>query len=121
MPLLNLKIEENSDIIQKVSELMEQEKLSEIQFVSAKGKIRNPEIVSSGRSGSVLTHNLKGDFEVNAISGSIFKSKKTTEPQVNVAVAQTGANSKIGKLVKAKAGKDLELTLRKIDLSKMIM
>ncbi len=121
MPAFVLKIEENGDVFQKVAEFMENEKLSEIVFVNVKGKLRDPEVVRHGKQGSVFANKLKGDYEVNAISGSMFRKKAMKGQQVNVAITQTGTNAKIGHLVKAKAGKDFELTLKKIDLSKMIM
>ena len=121
MPDFVLKIEENQDVFKKILELMDKDKISEIVFIKAAGKLRDPEVVTHGKQGSVSTNHMKGDYEVNAISGSISRKKGLTYHQVNVAVTQTGTNAKIGHLKSAKAGKDFELTLKKIDLSKMIM
>jgi len=116
-----LKVEAGEDVIQKIVELMGKEKTTEIVFTKATGKLRDPEIVTHGKQGSVNTEKLKGDYEINAISGSIERKKETINHQINVAVTQTGVNAKIGKLIKAKAGRELEIGLRRIDLSKMIM
>lgn len=121
LPQIVFKIDENKDVFEKVAELMEKENTAEMVFVKAEGKIRAPEIVSHGKQGSVFSQKLKGDYEVNAISGSLKRKKGQTISQVNIAITHTGTNAKIGHLVKAKAGKDFVLTLRKIDLSKMIM
>lgn len=116
-----LKIEEGADVMQKIAELMEKQGIREIFLVKATGRLRDPEIVSHGREGRVSTETLRGDYGINAISGSIERKKGLTSHQINVAVTQTGVNAKIGKLIKAKAGQGLEFGLRKIDLSKMIM
>jgi len=117
----SIKIEENSDVFQKIAELMEREKIEEVFLVKATGKMRNPEIVRHGKQSSVFSEKLRGDYDVNAISGNIVRKKNSVNKLVNVAVNQTGVNAKVGQLIKAIAGRDLELTLKKVDLSKMIM
>lgn len=116
-----LKIEEGTDVLAKVAEMLEKEKIGEIVFLSAKGYLRDPEVVTHGTNAKVNAEKLRGEYEVSAISGSMLRKSGAIDPQVNVAVTQTGVNTKIGHLVKAKAGRGLELSLRKIDLSKMIM
>lgn len=60
------------------------------------------------------------EFEVNAMSGKLYKRGPDLEIKVNVLISSTGFTPLTGELLEGKAAGELQITIRKIDLKKMI-
>lgn len=116
-----LSFSENENIITEVTNLMKNENQSYVEFVDAKGSVKEFTVLSSGQGGALNSMSFNDPFSVNAIHGKIEKIKGQFMPIVYVSLTRNGVGSLSGQLVKAKAVEGLEITARKVNMSKIIV
>lgn len=117
-----LKLSDGSDIFAELEKLARENKVGYGLLVSGCGKIREFELISHESRGGLNRAKFDQEFELNAISGKIQLEKGGKfSANVRVSISSTGFTPKAGELVKGKASKSLEIGVRKIDYSKMIM
>lgn len=117
-----LSLSDGSDIIGGLQKLAEDNQIDYGMLVSACGRIKDFELVSSGPQGRMETMRSKDDFRVTAASGKIQKlSGGKLDIVVRATITRTGFTPKGGHLIRGKAAGTLELGVRKIDLKKIIM
>jgi predicted DNA-binding protein with PD1-like motif len=85
-----------------------------------KGAIKDFDIISHGQRGTVERVNYKREFEVNALSGKIEYRNKTARININALISSSGFTPVTGELLSGKAAGSLQITIKKVDLSKMI-
>jgi len=85
-----------------------------------KGAIKDFDIISHGQRGTVERVNYKREFEVNALSGKIEYRNKEARIKMNALITSSGFTPVTGELLSGKAAGSLQITIKKVDLSKMI-
>jgi len=116
-----LDLVDGEDIIEGIKNFTKQNEIHNGFIVGALGAIKEFEMISHGRRGSVekMTQRSK-EFEVNAMSGKIYKKGNDLEIKINILISATGFTPVTGELVNGKVAGGLQITIRKIDLKKMI-
>lgn len=116
-----LDLLDGEDIHIGVNRFAKQNQINNGFITGALGAIKEFQIVSHGRKGSIERLNQKSkEFEVNAMSGKIYKKGTDLEIKINVLISATGFTPLTGEIVSGKAAGGLQITIRKIDLKKMI-
>ncbi len=116
-----VRFDEGEDILEALEEFSKERDIEYANPIRVSGYITNISIVTTGMNAGMDKHNYKGPFRVNAISGKIQKAKQGGyRIDLNVAVSGIGVGSITGTLMQARAGEALEISVKKIDLSKMI-
>ncbi|VVB76265.1 Uncharacterised protein [uncultured archaeon] len=85
-----------------------------------KGAIKDFDIISHGQRGTVERVNYKREFEVNALSGKIEYRNKEARIKINALISSSGFTPVTGELLSGKAAGSLQITIKKVDLKKMI-
>ncbi len=85
-----------------------------------KGAIKDFSIISHGQRGTVERVDYKREFEVNALSGKIEYRNKEARIKMNALISSSGFTPVTGELLSGKAAGSLQITIKKVDLSKMI-
>ncbi len=118
---LILKLNDGSDIIPALEKLAKDKAINYGFIESGCGKLKDFEIISHEQKGSVNRTLFKQQFELDAISGKIQRTKESGFTIiVRVSVSSTGFTPKAGQLISGKAAGCLELGIRKVDLKKII-
>lgn len=121
MPEMILDLLDGEDIMIGIRRYAKQNEIHNGFIVGAVGAIKEFQIVSHGQRGSVERLNQKSkEFEVNAMSGKLYKKGNDFDIKINVLLSSTGFTPLTGELVDGKAAGGLSITIRKIDLKKMI-
>jgi predicted DNA-binding protein with PD1-like motif len=116
-----LSLMNDEDINVGLRRFAKQNEINNGFIVGAVGAIKEFKMVSHGRKGSVENMTQKSkEFEVNAMSGKLYKHGNDLEIKVNVLISSTGFTPLTGELLEGKAAGELQITIRKIDLKKMI-
>jgi predicted DNA-binding protein with PD1-like motif len=116
-----LSLSENSDLMQELKKFAVEKDIEYGLFISASGKIKDCEITSIESKGGMSRIKLSGESELNAISGKIEKNKKNQVTiNLKVSLGTTDFSSKSGQLINGKAGKVLQLGIRKVNVNKII-
>lgn len=116
-----LKLGEGADIFAGLEKLARENNIDYGLLVSGCGKIKGFELISHEQKGGIGRMKFENEFELNAISGKIQKTKAgTVTTNIRVSVTSTGFTPKAGQLISGKASKNLELGVRKIDFRKII-
>ena len=116
-----LSLSENSNLIEELEKFAVEKEIEYGLFISASGKIKDCEITSIEPKGGMSRIKLSGENELNAISGKIEKDKKNKVTiNLRVSVGTTDFSNKSGQLINAKAGRVLQIGIRKVNTSKII-
>ncbi|MFA5125774.1 MAG: DUF296 domain-containing protein [archaeon] len=90
-------------------------------FISGgKGALKDFDIISHGQRGTVEKISYKREFEVNALSGKIEVKGKEVRLKMNALISSSGFTPVTGELLSGKAAGSLQITIKKVDLKKMI-
>ena len=98
-------------------------KENEIRYgfiVSGKGALKDFDIISHGQRGTVERVSYKREFEVNALSGKIEVKSGVAQVKMNALISSSGFTPVSGELLSGKAAGSLQITIKKVDLKKMI-
>jgi len=112
---------EGEDVIERLKKFCEEEKADYYLIIGGSGRIKDYSMISSSRGARIDTEIGREPIDVTAVSGKIENVKGRFSATVNVSLSRSGFNTISGQLTKAKAGNALEIGLRKIDESKIIM
>jgi predicted DNA-binding protein with PD1-like motif len=116
-----LDLSDGDDIMIGINRFAKQNEIHNGFIVGAVGAIKEFEMISHGRRGSVEKMNQKSkEFEVNAMSGKIYKKGSELEIKINMLISSTGFTPITGELIDGKVAGGLQITIRKVDLKKMI-
>ena len=117
-----LKLGNNSDIIAELHKFAEEQGIDYGFIESGMGRIKDFELILHGPRASVSRLDTKDVFEINSISGNMQKAKGgMLQLSLKAAVSRTGFTSKIGQLIRAKAAGTVEISVRKVNLKKIIL
>jgi len=90
-------------------------------FISGgKGALKDFDIISHGQRGTVEKISYKREFEVNALSGKVEVKGKEVRLKMNALISSSGFTPVTGELLSGKAAGSLQITIKKVDLKKMI-
>lgn len=116
-----LKLTDGSDIFAEVEKLVKDNDIGYGMFVSGCGRLKQFELISHEQKGGLSRMKFENDFELDAISGKVQKTKAgNVTANIRVSITRTGFTPKAGQLITGKAAKGLELGIRKVDLKKII-
>ena len=116
-----LKLSDNENIIDCLLELAKAQNIEYGVLVSAAGKIKEFEMLSSSSNAGIDRMLSKEPAEVQAISGKIQKTGKDKfDLNIRMSVTSSGFTPKAGGLVKGIASQGLDIAVRKIDMKKII-
>ena len=118
--IVRIVLEDGEDIYKSIKEVMKENKIDYGMIETGKGAIKDFEIVSHGQRGTVENFMHKKEFEVNAMSGKLQRVGKDYRIKVNILISSSGFTPQSGELITGKAAGRLEISLKKIDLGKMI-
>lgn len=117
---VRIVLEDGEDIYKSIKEVMKESKIDYGMVETGKGAIKDFELVSHGQRGTVENFTHKKEFEVNAMSGKLQRVGKDYRIKVNILISSSGFTPQSGELIAGKAAGRLEITIKKIDLGKMI-
>lgn len=90
-------------------------------FISGgKGALKDFDIISHGQRGTVEKINYKREFEVNALSGKIDIKGNEVRVKMNALISSSGFTPVTGELLNGKAAGSLQITVKSVDMKKMI-
>ena len=112
---------QGEDIISEISSLMKEKNEDYFEFLAANGNIEDFELLSSGQNASLNSMSFKDQFKLVSISGKIEKMNGKFIPVIYVSVSKNDVGAVNGQLVKAKAVDGLEITVRKVNVKKIIL
>ena len=122
MANMTVKISADSDVMQELEDLVNEQNLHYVFITGGRGKLKDIAIVSHGMDSSINKINLAGPCELLTVSGKIEKGKERTNTNIRVILKGTDGNKAgDGQLVSAKVFDDLELDLRHVDTKKIII
>ncbi|PIU21052.1 MAG: hypothetical protein COT15_04335 [Candidatus Diapherotrites archaeon CG08_land_8_20_14_0_20_34_12] len=122
MANLTVKISADSDVLQELEDLVNEQNLNYAFITGGRGKLKDIHIVSHGMDSSISRVTLQGPCEILTINGKIEKVKGRND--VNIRVILKGADGNKagdGQLVSAKVFDDLELDIRKVETKNIII
>ncbi|HLD58440.1 MAG TPA: DUF296 domain-containing protein [archaeon] len=118
---LVLKMNNNADIIKSIEKFAEDNSITYGIFQKGEGRIREIDLVSHGRSGSIIGTKSEGDFEIDTVSGQIRRSKSgECVITLRLTISSSGFTGKEGQLMGGKASGHLELTILKKEIGRII-
>ncbi len=118
---LVLRLENNADIMQSIKDFAIENKIKSGFFVSARGSIKNFELMVNGSRALLNKQKHDGIFDVNSVSGKIQLINNQVNVGLRVSVSSTGFTSQSGQLINGKAANFLEFELKDFNDSKMII
>ena len=118
--IVRIVLEDGEDIYKSIKEVMKESKIDYGMIETGKGAIKDFELVSHGSRGTVENFAHKKEFEVNAMSGKLQRVGKDYRIKANILISSSGFTPQSGELINGKAAGRLEITIKKIDLGKMI-
>jgi predicted DNA-binding protein with PD1-like motif len=118
---LLLRISNNEDIFDSIKNFVIENNIKSGFFVSVKGYIKDFEIMVNERHGLLNNQKNNGIFDVNNVSGKIQWINGKVDVGMRVSVSSTGFTTCSGQLVKGRAANFLELEIKNMDSSKMII
>ncbi len=115
-----LKLKDDMDVFEELRKFAEKEDIKYGVVLGAVGKLKDFEFVAFRERGVIEKRGLKEPHELNSVSGKIqfLGGKYTTH--LNVAVGEKSFKSINGQLVRGKAAGDLDFTIRKVAIDKII-
>ena len=115
-----MKLSDGEDLIQNILDLVKEKQIEYGEIISGRGKIREFELVSTGQKRSLDKSFFSESFGISAIAGKIKMSKGEILHTINVSVSKSGYNATKGQLMRATVDGDFEITIRKVNLGKII-
>ena len=85
-----------------------------------KGALKDFDIISHGQRGTVEKVNYKREFEVNALSGKVEMKHDEVRIKINALISSSGFTPVTGELLNGKAAGSLQITIKSVDMKKMI-
>lgn len=114
-------IPKGEDIFAVLATECEKQSINWGNFEEAVGEIRDYEMVVHHPNGRVENLHSKNTSMIQTVSGEVRKSRDGFEINLKVKVTPGGLNSFTGKLLSATAATDVEIAIRKINQSKIII
>ncbi len=116
-----LRIDNGEDIIKKIEEFAKQNEIEFGYFTAGNGTIRDFELVSIENKGGVTKNKFREESDLRAVSGKIEKNR-LGKPDINlrVSVGLNSLSNKSGQLASGKAGRALEISIKKVNMKKII-
>jgi predicted DNA-binding protein with PD1-like motif len=115
-----LILEDGEELFASIESFAKENEIAYGMLVGGKGAIKDFDIISHGQRGTVEKVNYKREFEVNALSGKVEVRPSGIKVKINALVSSSGFTPITGELVSGKAAGSLQITIRKVDLKKMI-
>lgn len=116
-----LTLDDNEEVLDALEKYAKENSLDYGAFISARGKIKEFEILSGGQHSRMDRMKVKEDAIVDSISGKIQKmGGNNIYIAMNVSVTKGNFTSLSGQFLKGKASGSLELKIRKSNVKKMI-
>ncbi|MBS3062617.1 MAG: DNA-binding protein [Candidatus Diapherotrites archaeon] len=115
-----LKLKDDLDVVGEVERFCEKEHIKYGVLLGAVGKLKEFEVVAFRERGVIEKKFFREAHELNSVSGKIQWLGGKYTSHINVAVGEKSFRSINGQLMRGKAAGDLELTIRKVDLGKII-
>lgn len=115
-----LKLEEENDILKGIEKIASENNIEYGLFISAIGTIKDFELVSIEPKCGIARNKFKGEHEVNAVSGKLEKAGEKIRIHLRVSVGSKSFGTNSGQLLNGKAGRILEIGIRKVNLNKII-
>src|SRR3989338_7947212 len=115
-----LKLKDGMEVMEELRKFAEQETIKYGVILGAVGKLKDFELVAFRERGVVEKKHLKEPHELNSASGKVQWHGGKYTVHMNVAVGERSFKSTNGQLMHGKAGSDLEISVRKVDLGKII-
>jgi len=113
-------LDDGEDIFEGLSTFAKENDIVYGFVAGGKGAIKDFDIISHGQRGTVERVNYKREFEVNALSGKIEYRNKEARIKINALISSSGFTPVTGELLSGKAAGSLQITIKKVDLKKMI-
>ena len=115
-----LKLKDGMDIIGELKKFAEKEEIKYGVLLGAVGKIKDFELVAFRERGVVEKRQLKEPHELNSISGKVQWLGGKYGAHLNIAVGEKSFKAVNGQLMHGQAAGDLEISIRKVNLGKII-
>ncbi|MDO8538721.1 MAG: DNA-binding protein [archaeon] len=115
-----MKLSDGEELIQNILELVKEKQITYGEIISGRGKIREFELVSTGQKRSLDKSFFSESFGISAITGKVRMSKGEIFHTINVSVSKSGYNATKGQLMRGIVDGELEITVRKVNLAKII-
>jgi len=115
-----LILEDGEEIFKSLETFAKENEITYGILVGGKGALKDFDIISHGQRGTVEKINYRREFEVNALSGKIEVKNTGVKIKINALVSSSGFTPITGELISGKAAGSLQITIRKVDLKKMI-
>jgi len=116
----SLKFSDGEDVVGGILNFAKEKEIEYGEIVSGRGKIRDFELVSTGQKRALDRLFYAESFSISAISGKLHSIKGEMTHSINVSITKSGYNATKGQLLKATADGPVELTIRKVNLGKII-
>jgi predicted DNA-binding protein with PD1-like motif len=113
-------LEDGEEIFPALETFSKENEISYGFISGGKGALKDFDIISHGQRGTVERINYKREFEVNALSGKIDVKGNEIRIKMNALISSSGFTPVTGELLSGKAAGSLQITIKKIDLKKMI-
>lgn len=113
-------LEDGEEIFPALEQVAKENEITYGLIISAKGAIKDFDIISHGQRGTVEKINYKREFEVNALSGKVEYRRNEVRIKVNALVSSSGFTPVTGELLSGRTAGSLQIVIRKVDMKKMI-
>jgi predicted DNA-binding protein with PD1-like motif len=113
-------LDDGEDIFNGLETFTKENNIGYAFLVSGKGAIKDFDIISHGQKGTVEKINYKREFEVNALSGKIELRGQEVRVKMNALISSSGFTPVSGEILSGKAAGSLQITIKSVDMKKMI-
>jgi len=113
-------LDDGEDIFTGLETFAKENNIIYASFVSVKGAIKDFDIISHGQRGTVEKINYKREFEVNALSGKVELKGQEVRVKMNALISSSGFTPVSGEILGGKAAGSLQITIKSVDMKKMI-
>jgi len=113
-------LDDGEDIFSAIETFIRENNIGYGFVAGGKGALKDFDIISHGQRGTVEKINYKREFEVNALSGKVEMKGKEVRIKVNALISSSGFTPVTGELLGGKAAGSLQITIKSVDMKKMI-
>lgn len=114
-------IPKGENIIEVLSAECDKQGINWGNFEEAVGEIKDYELIVHHPNGRVENMHSKNAAMIQTVSGEVKKQRNGMEINLKTKISPGGLNSFTGKLMSATAATDVEIAIRKINQSKIII
>ncbi|MCX6800895.1 MAG: DUF296 domain-containing protein [Candidatus Diapherotrites archaeon] len=118
--VITMSLDDGEDICKCLDAFTKENDIKYGLIVSSNGGMRDFEVSSHGKIGSVTNHARDRRFKLETANGTVERKGKELIIKMNVLASAADGSILSGELVKGRADGFLEIGIRKIDLKKII-